>query len=123
MSDNRDALLAEAAELAKAAGPAEGGEAGIGDLLAYLRAYYRHVPDEDLAGAGAGPVAAVGMAQDRRGAARPQGRALVQVGQGGSVAAFDPAATVVDIITDDMPFLVDSVTMELARDGVTTYRL
>jgi len=123
MSDNRDALLAEAAGLAKAAGPAEDGETGVGDLLAYLRAYYRHVHDEDLAGAGAGPVAAVAMAQARLAAGRPQGRALVEVGHGGSVAAFDPAATVVDIITDDMPFLVDSVTMELARHGVNTYRV
>jgi glutamate dehydrogenase len=120
MSDNRDALLAEAAELAKVAGP---GEAGAGDLLAYLRAYYRRVPDEDLAAAGAGPVAAVAMAQARLAADRPQGRALVRVGQGGAMAAFDPAAVVIGIITDDMPFLVDSVTMELARHGVTSYRV
>ncbi len=123
MSDNRDALLAEAAGLAKAAGPAGSAGAGVGDLLGYLRAYYRHVPDELLAAAGAGPVAAVAMEQAGLAADRPQGRTLVRVGQGGSVAAFDPAATVVDIITDDMPFLVDSVTMELARHGVNSYRV
>jgi glutamate dehydrogenase len=123
MSDNRDALLAEAAELAKAAGPAEAGEVSVGDLLAYLRAYYRHVPDEDLAAAGAGPVAAVAMAQALQAADRPQGRALLRIGPGGSMPAFDPASTVIDIITDDMPFLVDSVTMELTRHGVTSYRV
>jgi hypothetical protein len=99
MSDNRDALLAEAAELAKTAGPAEAGEVSVGDMLTYLHAYYRHVPDEDLTAAGAGPVAAVAVAQARLAADRPQGRALVQVGQGGSLAAFDPAATVIDIVT------------------------
>ncbi len=123
MSGNRDGLLAEAAELAKAAGPGEAGGVGVGDLLAYLRAYYRHVPEEDLVSAGAGPVAAVAMAQARLAADRPQGRALVRVGQGGAMAAFDPASTAIGIITDDMPFLVDSVTMELARHGVTSYRV
>ena len=63
------------------------------------------------------------MEQARLAADRPQGRTLVRVGQGGSVPAFDPAAAVVDIITDDMPFLVDSVTMELTRHGVTSYRI
>jgi glutamate dehydrogenase len=120
MSDNRDALLAEAAELAESSGQAD---VGVGDLLAYFRAYYRHVPDEDLATAGAGPVAAVALEQARLAADRPQGRALVRVGQGSSVAAFEPAAVVIGIITDDMPFLVDSVTMELARHGVTSYRV
>ena len=120
MSDNRDALLAEAAALAESSGQAD---VGVGDLLAYFRAYYRHVPDEDLAAAGAGPVAAVAIEQARLAADRPQGRALIRVGQGGSVAAFDPARTVIGIITDDMPFLVDSVTMELTRHGVTSYRV
>ena len=119
MSDNRDALLAEAAELAESSGQ---GDVGVGDLLGYFRAYYRHVPDEDLAAAGAGPVAAVAIEQARLAADRPQGRALVRVGLGGTVPAFDPAASVIGIITDDMPFLVDSVTMELARHGVTSYR-
>jgi glutamate dehydrogenase len=32
-----------------------------------------------------------------------------------AMAAFGPVRTVVDIVTDDMPFLVDSVTMELNR--------
>jgi glutamate dehydrogenase len=120
MSDNRDALLAEAAQLAKSSGQPD---VGVGDLLSYFRAYYRHVPDEDLAAAGAGPVAAVAMEQARLAADRPQGRALIRVGQGGSVAAFDPSSTVIDISTDDMPFLVDSVTMELTRHGVTSYRI
>src|ERR1700748_2457773 len=120
MADNRDALLAEAAQLAKSSGQAD---VGVGDLLSYFRAYYRHVPEEDLAAAGAGPVAAVAVDQARLAADRPQGRTLIRVGQGGSVAAFDPASTVIDIITDDMPFLVDSVTMELARHGVSSYRV
>ncbi len=120
MSDNRDVLLAEAAERAESSGQAD---VGVGDLLTYFRAYYRHVPDEDLAAAGAGPVAAVALEQARLAADRPQGRALVRVAQAGTAAAFEPAAVVIGIITDDMPFLVDSVTMELARHGVSSYRI
>ena len=90
----------------------------VGDLLCYLRAYYRHVPIEDLAVAGPGPVAAAALEQARLATRRPQGRALVRVRAAGSPGAFDPGRRVVNIITDDMPFLVDSVTMELARHGL-----
>ncbi len=119
MSDSsaadRETLLAEAAQAVTAEDLAD---LHVGDLLCYLRAYYRHVPVEDLAAAGPGPVAAAALEQARLAAHRPQGRALVRVRPAGSPAAFDPGRRVVDIITDDMPFLVDSVTMELARHGL-----
>ena len=50
------------------------------------------------------------------GAGRPQGRAAVSV-LPGSGTSLTGAETVIDIITDDMPYLVDSVTMELNRHG------
>ena len=112
---DRETLLAEAARAVTAEDPAD---LHVGDLLCYLRAYYRHVPIEDLAVAGPGPVAAAALEQARLAVHRPQGRALVRVRPAGSAAAFDPGRRVVDIITDDMPFLVDSLTMELARHGL-----
>ena len=119
MSDSsaadRETLLAEAARAVTAEDLAD---LHVGDLLCYLRAYYRHVPVEDLAVAGPRPVAAAALEQARLAVHRPQGRALVRVRPAGSPAAFDPGRRVVDIITDDMPFLVDSVTMELARHGL-----
>jgi glutamate dehydrogenase len=114
-STDREALLAEAAQ-AVSAGEAAG--LHVGDLLCYLRAYYRHVPVEDLAAAGPGAVAAAVVEQARLAAHRPQGRALVRVRPAGSAGAFDPSRRVIDIVTDDMPFLVDSLTMELARHGL-----
>ncbi len=36
----------------------------------------------------------------------------------GGDAVLHPPADVIDIVTDDMPFLVDSVTMELANHGL-----
>ncbi len=119
MSDSsaadRESLLAEAAQAVTAEDLAD---LHVGDLLCYLRAYYRHVPVEDLATAGPGPVAAAALEQARLAVRRPQGRALVRVRPAGSPGAFEPGRRVVDIITDDMPFLVDSVTMELARHGL-----
>src|ERR1019366_8127118 len=121
--DARDALLANAAGpdgagvLAEAAVLADEGDltdAGVGDLLRYLRAYYRHVPVEDLAAAGPARIKAVAVEHARLAAGRPQGRAEVRVRPAGG-AAFGAGRAVVDIVTDDMPFLVDSVTMALAR--------
>ncbi|MPR00549.1 NAD-glutamate dehydrogenase [Modestobacter sp. I12A-02628] len=45
-------------------------------------------------------------------AVRPQGSALVDVSRAGS-------RPVVRVVTDDMPFLVDSVTAEIVRQGIT----
>jgi glutamate dehydrogenase len=110
-ADGSSELLAHAGALA-------GAISGVGDPLRYLTAYYRHVEDDDLAAAGPDRMAAVAAAQAEFAAVRPQGRALVQVRAGGE-AALDPAAHVIDIVTDDMPFLVDSISMELAKHGLS----
>jgi glutamate dehydrogenase len=115
-ASDKDVLLAKAAAAATA--PAD---LSVGDLLGYLRAYYRHVPAEDLAAAGPAAVAGVALEQARLAAHRPQGRAMVRVRPSGSRASFDRSRWMVDIITDDMPFLVDSMTMELARHGLDSY--
>jgi glutamate dehydrogenase len=107
---HKQGLLAKAAECA---GPL----AGVGDVSICLKAYYRHVAVDDLTSAGPFRLAAVTARHAELAAHRPQGRALVQVRRGGD-AALDPPADVIDIVTDDMPFLVESVTMELANHGL-----
>ena len=124
----RDSLLEQAAALWAAAtsapadapddvappagpGPAPG---EVGDPAGFLAAYYRFVPAEDLTAAGPRRVAAVAAWHAALGARRPQGRAAVQVRDAAS-ASLTGTGTVVDIVTDDMPYLVDSVTMELNR--------
>ncbi len=102
-----------------------GAGATVGDLTGYLRSYYRHVAAEDLAAFGAERMAAVASQHAALAAERPQGRALVRVvdaaagtsetGAPAAIRAFGPVRIVVNIVTDDMPFLVDSVTMELNR--------
>ncbi len=113
--DDKLALLDAAARLAS-------GDTGVGDLLSYLQAYYRHVPAEDLAAAGPERIAAVATEQAVFAAHRPQGRALVRIRAAGA-ASLEPAGAVLDIVTDDMSFLVDSVTMELARHDLAAHRV
>ncbi len=113
----REPLLAEAATLWADPGagvpPGDPGQA-VGDPPGFLAAYYRFVATDDLIAAGPRRVAAVAAWHAALGASRPQGRAAVQVRDCGE-ASLTGAGTVVDIVTDDMPYLVDSVTMELNR--------
>jgi glutamate dehydrogenase len=130
VDETRDAALDRAAHSATA--DLGGTAAAVGDLTDFLRAYYRHIATEDLASFGPDQLAAVAAQQAALAGQRPQGRALVRVadagpavtgtpapdgagGQAPAIAAFGPIQTVVDIVTDDMPYLVDSVTMELNR--------
>jgi glutamate dehydrogenase len=128
LDTEKDAVLREAARCGAEVAPAGVlGRTGAdvtatrpmpADLLEYFRLYYRHVAPEDLAGRSPSRVAAVAMEHARLGARRPQGRALVRVrGEGSEPGArgLEPGRILIDIITDDMAYLVDSLTMELAR--------
>ena len=119
----RDALLAKAVQAweddpaldARVLGPQERGDGSEDSVSCYLSAYYQRVATEDLAPPSR--LAATAQAHARLGQSRPQGRALVQVREPGD-AQLHPvsrAGLVVDIVTDDMPYLVDSVTTELNR--------
>jgi glutamate dehydrogenase len=82
-----------------------------------LKAYYRHVAPEDVTDRSDVDLYGALASHYRLAGSRPQGTARVRV--------FTPTSTeegwsagghsVVEVVTDDMPFLVDSLTMELAR--------
>ncbi|HYB89099.1 MAG TPA: NAD-glutamate dehydrogenase [Streptosporangiaceae bacterium] len=112
-----DTFLDEAAQAAEATGAA----IGVGDLKRYLDAYYRHVPADDLLSAGPVRAGAVAAEHARVAARRPQGRAIVQVRAASDLDALEESRGVVDVVTDDMPFLVDSITNELARHNLDSY--
>ena len=115
----REALLAKAAQAWEhdpALDPrALGDGSGEDGVLCYLRAYYQRVATEDLAPPSR--LAAVAQAHARLGLSRPQGRALVQVREpaDAQLHAVSRSGLVVDIVIDDMAYLVDSVTTELNR--------
>src|SRR6266536_4780089 len=129
LDDQKDAILREAARWGAETAAADVlGRAAVGhgtdarpkpaDLLGFLRRYYRFVAPEDLADREPARVATVALEHVSFGTHRPQGRALVRVrderGERGA-QGLEPGRILIDIVTDDMPFLVDSVTMELNR--------
>ncbi|MBO0819595.1 MAG: NAD-glutamate dehydrogenase [Nocardiopsaceae bacterium] len=110
----RNAIIAEAAVLLDQAPP--GAVASEADAADWLNGYFRLVATEDLAPAGPKRIAAAVARHAALGVTRPQGRAVVGVREAAE-DSLTGADTVVDIVTDDMPYLVDSVTMELNRRG------
>ncbi|MFD9545604.1 NAD-glutamate dehydrogenase [Streptomyces sp. NPDC060022] len=87
-------------------------------LLAYLQRYYLHTAPEDVTGRD--PVDLFGAASShyRLAENRPQGTANVRVHTPTvEENGWTSSHSVVEVVTDDMPFLVDSVTNELSRQG------
>ena len=115
--DPKRELIAKAAALASSR--RGGGGPPKEDTEQFLRQYYRHVALDDLADRGDVDVYGAAVSQYRLAQERPQGTAMVRV--------FTPTVdehgwsaeghTVVEVVTDDMSFLVDSVTMELYDRG------
>ena len=110
----KTALLGEAAELAGSGGHAD----TVGEAV--INRYYRHVALDDLADRSPADLVGAAASSAELAARRPQGTAKIRVltptaedgwGTGRS------RRSVVEIVTDDMPFLVDSVTAELSRRG------
>jgi glutamate dehydrogenase len=82
-----------------------------------LQAYFRHIAPEDLADRVPDDLAGALASHRRLASVRPPGTARVRV-HTPQVSAHGWEAhghSVVEVVTDDMPFLVDSVLMELAR--------
>src|SRR5690242_8119899 len=113
LEQSRQQLLRSAAELADQTG---------GGTEQFLRSYYRHVATEDLMARGAEDLLGAALSHRELAQIRPVGTAKVDV--------FNPSVeehgwasghTVVQIVTDDMPFLVDSVTAELLRMDRTVH--
>jgi glutamate dehydrogenase len=116
----KDDLLRRAAEAC--AHHTYGANQETADILGFLRLYYRHVAVEDLGSRDPADIWGPAMSHRRLGEDRPQGRAKVRaftptVDDHG----WDPGHSVVQVVTDDMPFLVDSVTMELNRHQLSTH--
>ncbi|MDF3292972.1 NAD-glutamate dehydrogenase [Streptomyces silvisoli] len=112
-------LLDRAARVAENS-PA-GGEPGPGldtteAVQTFLQRYYLHTAAEDLVDRDPVDVYGAAMSHYRLAEVRPQGTANVRV-HTPSVEenGWTCSHTVVEVVTDDMPFLVDSVTNELSR--------
>ncbi|PXY28376.1 NAD-glutamate dehydrogenase [Prauserella muralis] len=94
------------------------------DIAELIRLYYRLIPAEEIIGDD--PVDLVGAVRSHLQLAqqRVPGRPAVRLFN--PTAAEDGwarEATVVQLVTDDMPYLVDSVAAELSRSGVQVQRI
>jgi glutamate dehydrogenase len=86
---------------------------------AFVRQYYRWVPAEDLSSRSSLDLYGAALAQWNFAQQRAPGTTKTrlynpQFEQHG----WQSTHTVIEIVSDDMPFLVDSITMELSRQGV-----
>ena len=121
LEDTKDELLLRASELASHRRGTGGPPAD--DALALLRTYYRHVAPDDVVDRGEADVYGALASHYRLAGSRPQATARVR--------AFTPSVpdhgwsagghTVVEVVIDDMAFLVDSMTMALTAQDRTVH--
>jgi len=84
----------------------------------FLRAYYHGVDETDLRASSPETLAAAAISHLKFGAIRKRGRALVRVfNPTPATEGWESAHTVVQVVTDDMPFLVDSLAIVLNDSG------
>ncbi|WP_329195664.1 MULTISPECIES: NAD-glutamate dehydrogenase [unclassified Streptomyces] len=119
-------LLARAARVAENSpaggllptGSDQGERPDPGTTLAYLQRYYLHTAPEDLLDRDPVDVFGAALSHYRLAEQRPQGKAMVRVHTPTvEENGWTSSHSVVEVVTDDMPFLVDSVTNELSRQG------
>jgi len=88
----------------------------------FVREYYRQVDPEDIAARRPEDLAGAALSHWELGRVRAPGKPKVRV--------YSPSAaehgwavrhTVIEVVNDDMPFLVDSATMEANRQGLTLH--
>ncbi|MEU9704575.1 NAD-glutamate dehydrogenase [Streptomyces sp. NPDC047981] len=119
-------LLARAARVAETGpvggqlptGPENGKRPDRDTVLDYLQRYYLHTAPEDLTDRDPVDVFGAALSHYRLAENRPQGTANVRVHTPTvEENGWTCSHSVVEVVTDDMPFLVDSVTNELSRQG------
>src|SRR5665213_279288 len=97
-------------------GVSAGGVDGAADAD-FVARYFLHVAAEDLAGLSDAQMRDVAFGHRAFASIRPAGVPKVRV----FASPTQPRHAIIEIVTDDMPFLVDSVTQELARTDVAIH--
>ena len=89
---------------------------------AFLRLYYSHVADEDVAGQSPEALAGQAVSLWKFGALRQPGTVKLRASNPAAASqGWQSAHTVLEIVNDDMPFLVDSVSGALTMMGLTVH--
>nr|MBP8098813.1 NAD-glutamate dehydrogenase [Arenimonas sp.] len=93
----------------------------LADTLAFAQAFYARLPDEELSLRSAEAWAAIAVSNRAFADQRDAGVAKIRVFNPGAADAFSSGHSVVQIVNDDMSFLVDSVGMALAKHGLASH--
>jgi glutamate dehydrogenase len=109
-------LLERAARTAVDHGPVLPAGCDPADVPALLRRYYWSEPAVEVLDHDPADLAALALRHLRLAEVRPQGAATVDVHELPARGGAGPRALVL-VVTDDMPYLVDSVTAEVVRQG------
>ncbi|MGY1707772.1 NAD-glutamate dehydrogenase [Geodermatophilus sp. SYSU D00697] len=109
-------LLERAAQAALDSGAGLPSGCGSADVPALLQRYYWSEPAAEVVEHHPADLAALALAHLRVAEVRPQGAATVDVQRLPDRPGARPRSVVL-VVTDDMPFLVDSVTAEVVRQG------
>ena len=104
------------------AGPASQPDGGL--LEAFTRSFYVRVPDDELRSRDAGEWAAIARSFLAFARQRAPGTVSVSIGSPAMASdGYESTHTVVRIVNDDMPFLVDSVRMALSKFDITLHQI
>ncbi|HWP94771.1 MAG TPA: NAD-glutamate dehydrogenase [Gammaproteobacteria bacterium] len=115
-TDARQRHLDKVIALSKKSGFAK--NAG-GDLEEFIRQFYRSVSDEDLLERAPADLLGAACSIREFGARRTLGRPNIRVyNPSRKKDGWESTHTVVEMVNDDMPFLVDSMTMALNKHGL-----
>ena len=94
----------------------------IAQAETFIRQYYNQVDPEDLAGHGVSDLCGAALAHlDFIREFKPGAPKLRVYNPQSEKHGWQSTHTVIEIVSDDMPFLVDSVTMEVNRQGLTLH--
>src|SRR5215472_706767 len=96
------------------------GESGLPSAAAreFIAAFYEHAPPADIAARGPADLSAGALALWRFGAERRLGEARVRVyNPTPAEDGWTSPHTIVEIVNDDMPFLVDSISAAINDRG------
>ena len=122
--DKKAELIKKTAAMARRRG--KGGKkalgAGVAGLARYIGQYYAYVPPGDILATAPQDLFAAAKGHLDFAAIRPRGKVMLRVyNPNPKDNGWTCPHTVVEIVNDDMPFLVDSVTAELNRQGLGVY--
>src|SRR3712207_4068364 len=114
--DQKSALVEQAAGLAATHATAIGGDAHA--IEHFVQAFYQHVPPVDVVSRAPSDLSDAALSLWRFAAERQAGRPRIRIlSPSGTEEAWVGGQSIVQIVNDDMPFLVDSITAALTGLG------